>query len=73
MYKFSAPHFFGFSLSYKKDDNDDDRRKAESKLSTADGMAIHINLRRGWGWVIGEERFGGGDDGGVERNKNEFG
>ncbi|RXH74340.1 hypothetical protein DVH24_029061 [Malus domestica] len=66
MYKFSAPRFFGFSLSYIKDENDDNRRKAEFELSTAGSRAIHIDLRRRWGWVIREERFGGGDDGGVE-------
>ncbi|KAB2602322.1 protein SUPPRESSOR OF FRI 4-like [Pyrus ussuriensis x Pyrus communis] len=66
MYKFSAPRFFGLSLTYIKDENDDDRHKAESELSTAGGMAIHVDWRRGWGWVIEEERFGGGYDGGVE-------
>ncbi|CAN6707604.1 unnamed protein product [Malus baccata var. baccata] len=50
MYKFSAPRFFGFSLSYIKDENDDDKHKAESELSTTGGIAIH--------------RFGGRD--GVE-------
>ncbi|TQD88839.1 hypothetical protein C1H46_025622 [Malus baccata] len=66
MYKFLALRFFGFSLSYIKDENDDDMSKAKSELSTADDMAIHVNWRRGWGWVIREERFGEGDNGGVE-------
>ncbi|KAB2620079.1 hypothetical protein D8674_037039 [Pyrus ussuriensis x Pyrus communis] len=33
MYKFLASRFCEFSLTYIKDENDDDRRKAESKLS----------------------------------------
>ncbi|TQE09744.1 hypothetical protein C1H46_004701 [Malus baccata] len=49
MYKFSAPRFFGFSLSYIKDENDDDKHKAESELSTAGGMAIHVDLMRDGG------------------------